>query len=236
VEGGFIMSKKFLLLVEDDRDVQIFNKHMLEEQGYTVEASLTLAGARGVMERRETAGLRIDAIILDRGMPDGSGLDLLEELRTQGSKIPVLMLTGYDADIDVITGYDSGCDDYVAKPYSFGVLSAKLKRLLEQAENVPEYIIRSNLKLNPRNQTAYINDKNLLLTKMEFNLLLLLVENEGKVMPYDCLYEKVWGQPMNNDKTTVLNTARRIINKLDGAKCAVENLYGKGYCFQREQK
>jgi DNA-binding response OmpR family regulator len=93
-----------ILLVEDSKKVQNYNKHMLEDEGFSVESALTLSDAGAYLEKRQP-----DAIILDIGMPDGNGLDFLQELR-RTSKIPVLMLTGYDKNEDIVKGFKSGCE------------------------------------------------------------------------------------------------------------------------------
>jgi len=130
------MNGKAILLVEDDKKVQGFNKRLLAGEGFVVQTAMTLADARGILEQQAT-----DAMILDIGMPDGNGLDFLRELR-QTSGIPVLMLTGYGETSDVIKGFESGCDDYLRKPYTFEELLARLKRLLYRAEQLPETVTR----------------------------------------------------------------------------------------------
>ena len=130
------MNGKTILLAEDDKKVQGFNSRLLAGEGFAVQTAMTLADAREILEQQAT-----DAMILDIGMPDGNGLDFLRELR-QTSGIPVLMLTGYGETSDVIKGFESGCDDYLRKPYTFEELLARLKRLLYRAEQLPETVTR----------------------------------------------------------------------------------------------
>jgi len=122
------MEKKLILLVEDNKKIQKFNKRMLERNNFTVGAAVTLADARAFLARQAPA-----AIILDIGMPDGNGLDFLRELR-KTSKIPVLILTGYRADLDFAMELTAGLDDLLPKPYEFEVLLGRLKRLLQNVQ------------------------------------------------------------------------------------------------------
>ena len=122
------MEKKLILLVENNKKVQKFNKRMLERDDFAVETAMTLADARSFLARQNP-----NAIILDISMPDGSGLDFLRELR-QTSKIPVLLLSGYRMDSNFNIEAACDCDGYLAKPYEFGVLLDRLKLLLKKAK------------------------------------------------------------------------------------------------------
>jgi len=203
------MNNKMILLIEDNLDVQNFNRLMLEEEGFYVETVMTLAEARSFLERRTP-----DIIILDIGMPDGSGLDFLCEFR-QSSNIPVLLLTGFGDDIDVIKGYEHGCNDYLPKPYTFGVLLARIKSLLQSAEQIPDHITRGALFLDVMSGQAFINDHDLLLSQKEFALLLLLIQNEGKIISAEYIYKKVWGQNLAGDKNAVQVAVSRLRIKLE---------------------
>ena len=115
------MKRKRILLVEDEVKVQDYNKYLLEKEGFAAETAMTLAEARTAAERQTP-----DIIVLDIGMPDGSGLDFLREFK-QTSNIPVLLLTGYNKNEDVLAGFERGCNDYLKKPYAFPELLARIK-------------------------------------------------------------------------------------------------------------
>ena len=218
---------KLILLVEDSEDVQDLNKSMLEDEGFDVDTVMTLAEARAFIERRIP-----DAIVLDIGMPDGNGLDFLREFR-EVSKIPVLLLTGFGEDTDVIKGYESGCNDYLPKPYTFGVLLARLKSLLQSAERVPEHIKRGALSLDVQSGQAFVNDKDLLLTQKEFFLLLLFIQHEELTMNAEYLYNKVWGQPMNKDTQAIKKAIYRLRSNLEGSGYTITSTRRKGYTFEK---
>jgi len=220
------MSKKLILLIEDNKKVQKYNSLLLRENGFEAAIALTIADARAFMERRTP-----DAIVLDRGMPDGSGLDFLKELR-RTSMIPVLMLTGYREEFDEIQGFDTGCDDYIKKPYTFDVLLRRLNRLLKTSQQVPETITRGGLTLKPASSEAFVNGANIGLTPKEYDLLQYFVQNEGRIMTPEQVYEAVWGQPMTGDANAVKNAVVRLRKKLTGCGYTISNNYGSGYQFE----
>ena len=221
------MNGKLIFMVEDEKKVLEFNGFLLEQQGFRVETAMTLADAWTFLGNQTP-----DAIILDRGMPDGDGVSFLQKLR-QTSKIPVLLLTGYGEGTDIMFGYDSGCDDYVTKPYDFGVLLAKLKRLLQNAERIPDMITRGLLQLDVVSMQAFLNSKDLLLTQKEFSLLLIFVQNEDEIVSMDYLYEKVWKAPMTGDKNTVQVTVSKLRKKLESTGYDITTLRRQGYVFEK---
>ncbi len=221
------MDKKRILLVEDDKKLLAVNKMLLETRGFAVETALTLAETWEALSKRTPT-----AIILDRGMPDGDGLDFLGEFR-KTSRIPVLMLTGYKEDEDMVQGYDSGCDDYLTKPFSFAVLLRKLQSLLRRAEEVPDAIVKGGLSLKLTPREASVNGVDLKLRPKEYALLQYLVQNEGRVMSGEDVYQAVWGQPMSGDSTSFRVTVSRLRNKLVGCGYTISNERENGYCFER---
>lgn len=224
------MSGKVILLVEDNKDVQNFNKRLLEGKGFNVETALTLADARMYFGKRQA-----DAIILDIGMPDGNGLDFLRELR-QTSKIPVLILTGYGESKDVVLGFNAGCDDYLAKPYTFDVLLVRLKHLLKSAGQFTERISYGMLTMDILSGRAFMEGTDLLLKPKEFALLHLFAQNENKTLSNEYLYGEVWKQPLMDDKRSLQKHISELRNKLKDRNCGytITAVYGKGYRYERD--
>ena len=220
------MKGKIVLLVEDNKDVQIFNEDLLEQQGFTVKTALTLAQARESIENSHP-----DIIVLDRGMPDGEGLDFLKELRARGDKTPVLLLTGFGKDFEIEQGFDAGCNDYLPKPYTFGVLHKRLLRLLKSAEEVPQNITKGRLTLKLTSMTAQIDGVDLLLAGKEFPLLLFLAQNEGRVISAQELYDKTFEQSMVDSKHAIRTAISRLRKKIEPSGCTIHSVYGKGYMF-----
>jgi len=222
------MNGKTILLVEDDKKVQGFNKRLLAGEGFAVQTAMTLADARGILKQQA-----IDAMILDIGMPDGNGLDFLRELR-RTSRIPVLMLTGYGETSDVIKGFESGCDDYLRKPYTFEELLARIKRLLYRVELVPETVTRGRLTLKPAPMIALLDSEDILLTQKEFSLLILFAQNENKTMNAAYIYEKVWGREMLGDDRALQQRISSLREKIEESGYIIATVRGEGYRFERK--
>lgn len=222
------MNEKLILLVEDDEKLNDFNKQLLQGQGFTVKTAATLSEARGVVKEQPP-----NAIILDIGMPDGDGRDFLRELR-QALNIPVLLLTGYKKDADILSGYDSGCDDYVIKPYTFAVLLAKLKRLLQSAEQMPETVTKERLTLKITPMIALVDGEDILLSQKEFALLQFFIQHENRCLTPEHIYEQVWGQPAAGDTKQVKYQVYNLRRKLTGSGFTVASTRNEGYCFERE--
>jgi DNA-binding response OmpR family regulator len=221
---------KLILLVEDNSQIISANKRMLERAGYKALSALTLSSARVLMEER-----RPDLIILDILMPDGNGLDFVYELREgDNSGIPVLMLTGLTAKQDVVRGLKAGGDDYLTKPYDFPELLARVEALLRRAERVPQTVEKGRLSLDVAACIASLDGTDLLLTKKEFALLLLFVQNEERFMSGDSLYEKVWRRPMGDDNEAVKSSIKRLRAKISGSGFCIAWSRGEGYCFEKE--
>jgi len=221
------MKGKLILLIEDNKKVQNYNKRMLAEEGFAVESALTLAEAKAFLAQRTP-----DIIVLDVGMPDGNGIDFLREFR-QTSKIPVLMLTGYGENKDIVLGFNTGCDDYLIKPYTFDILLVRLNRLLKSTEQVPDVVIRGLLTLKFTPMTAYLNGKDLILSQKEFTLLLFFIQNENRVMSAEYLYENVWGASMAGDDNVIKVTLSKLRKKISGSGYTIVAEYGEGYRFER---
>ena len=219
---------KRILLVEDNEQIMRGNERMLTRRGYEVISALTLSEARSAIEAQMP-----DLFVLDIMLPDGSGLDFMAELRRH-SQVPVLLLTGLTTTDDIVRGLSQGGDDYLAKPYDFGVLLARVEALLRRAENVPEKLVRGRLCLDVTADVATLDGANLLLSQKEFALLLIFVQNEKRFISAEYLYEKVWKQPMSGNSNTLKTMINRLREKIKSCGYRIEWSRGEGYCFEGE--
>ena len=221
---------KFVLLVEDNEKILYGNKRMLEWSGYSIDTALTLAQAR-----QKLAARRPDCIVLDIMLPDGSGLDFMKELRQSANAgIPVLLLTGLNAQADILRGLKDGGDDYLTKPYDMPILLARLEALLRRSERVPERVGMERFTLDVSAGVATLDGVDLLLTQKEFALLLIFVQHPSRYIDGKYLYEKVWGQPMANDTNALKSTIKRLRDKTKDSGWRITWSRGEGYCFERE--
>jgi DNA-binding response OmpR family regulator len=221
---------KLILLVEDNEKIMRGNQRLFGLAGYETIAALTLDETRKVMGRYKP-----DAIVLDIMLPDGSGLQFMEELRMgEQAGIPILLVTGLTAPEDIIHGLALGGDDYLTKPYDFPILLARVEALLRRAQRVPEVITRDRLSLNIASGVAMLGETDLLLNKKEFALLLIFFQNPERYIDGAYLYEKVWNAPMTGNAKALKSTLTRLRIKLVGSGWAIASSRGEGYCLERE--
>ena len=218
----------YLLLVEDEPSVQANNKKILNRRGYALRQAFTLAEARAHI-REELPR----AVVLDIQLPDGSGLELLHELR-QTSNIPVLMLTAMGTPQDIIRGLEGGGDDYLTKPYELAVFLMRVEALLRRASIVPEVLGIGPLKLDPASVKAFINGEDMALSQKEYSLLQQFVQNTEKILSAEYLYKKVWGQEMLDDDNALKVAISKLRAKLADSGYTITVSRGKGYYFERE--
>jgi DNA-binding response OmpR family regulator len=168
-------------------------------------------------------------------LPDGSGLDFLEELR-RNTDIPVLLLSALAEPGDTVKGLRAGGDDYLAKPYDNAELLARIESLLRRTSRPPKPLAKGRLTLNMISGMAFVDGRDLLLSHKEFAVLLLLAQNEGKTVSTEYLYKEAWGLPMS-DNRTLLKHISDLRKKLEGETTAFEivNVRGEGYCFKQNK-
>lgn len=202
-----------LLLAEDDAQLGQTLAKGLREHAYAVD--LVTDGAAAVYQ---AAVNEYDLIVLDVMMPRKDGFTVCRELRERGNRTPVLMLTARDTVADRIAGLDSGGDDYLAKPFAFDELLARLRALARRGhELLPSEIVVADLSVDTRAQTATRNGRLLPLTTKEYALLEFLARNAGRVLGREAICAHVWDDnhdPFSNAIEVYINRLRR---KVDGA-------------------
>ena len=182
---------KKILLVDDDDDL----RDALSEQLLLTEDFDVFEAGNGADAKTRAAEALYDLVILDVGLPDIDGRDLCRDLRTQGVKSPILMLTGHDSDADTIMGLDAGANDYVPKPFKFPVLLARIRAQLRQHEQSEEAIFQLGPYTFKPSAKLLIteDDKKIRLTEKETNILKFLYRAAAGVVPRDTLLHEVWG-------------------------------------------
>jgi DNA-binding response OmpR family regulator len=223
-----------VLLVEDDLLVRGFLADNLIADGFAVTGADTLREALRLLELEAP-----DVAIVDVGLPDGSGLELVARVRAAGGaasrvdpSLPVLVLSGRGAEIDRIRGFDRGADDYVVKPFSYPELRRRLEALLRRSrERVPAGVLRvGELEIDPVSRDVRVAGRHATLSQKEFALLLALAAQPLKVFTKEELLRDVWGYRSMGRTRTLDSHACRLRNKLGGAGGRyVVNVWGVGY-------
>jgi two-component system, OmpR family, response regulator MprA len=179
-----------VLVVDDERAVRESLRRALELEGYDVELA---ADGREALDRLQ-AGPDPDAVILDVLMPEVDGLEVCEELRRGGSRLPVLMLTARAEVENRVAGLDAGADDYLTKPFALDELLARLRALLRRTSNGSGETLRfADLELDPRTREVHRAGDPIELTRTEFSLLELFLLNPRQVLTRSLIFERVWG-------------------------------------------
>lgn len=179
-----------ILLVEDEHRIAQAIKEGLQEEGYAVDVEHD--GEAGYRAAGSDTG-EYDVIILDVMMPKLNGFEVAAKLRHNGDHTPILMLTAKDHERDVIKGLDTGADDYLAKPFSFDVLLARVRALLRRPHySLGEVLQVGDLILDPVNKHAKRGQSNIRLTSKEFAILEYLMRNSGRIISKDNIISHVW--------------------------------------------
>jgi two-component system OmpR family response regulator len=217
-----------LLLVEDDATIRELVRHLLQIEGFTVDSASSCADAR------EKIGVgEYDAFILDVLLPDGTGYDLLSEMRKSGILLPVLMLTSLDASEDVIQGLDAGADDYLTKPFQPGVLAARVRALVRRgvSKAPPSQINIGDVEVDRLSRLVTVAGRKVRLTPKEYMFLEHLALNPGRVVSRMELLERVWGLTFDPGSNVVDAHLARLRGKLQkaGAGDLIVTIRGGGF-------
>ena len=230
-----------LLLLEDDPAIARTVAYALERDGLTVTHSLLVHDARQQLQRT-----RFDLLVLDVGLPDGSGLDLLRDVRhaPPTAALPVLMLSAHGEEIDRVLGLELGADDYLTKPFSPRELAARVKALLRRAGHgngngnshpaAPATSAAAPFHDDEAGQRISLRGQALPLTRREYRLLSHLLRGAGRIHSRDALLAAAWGDDSESTDRTVdthIKTLRAKLREVDPAREYISTHRGMGYCL-----
>jgi DNA-binding response OmpR family regulator len=216
-----------LLVVEDDPRMGRLLKRLLEEDRHVVDLATTAGDGLALAEANG-----IDAVILDIGLPDGSGLDVARQLRRRGSAVAILMLTARDTVGDRVVGLDAGADDYLVKPFAYEELAARLRALDRRRTPAlrPESVLASGpIALDETARKVTVAGRRVDLSRREFSLLEALLRHAGQVLTRDQLLDHAWPYGVAVTPNAVDAYVHLLRAKLDRAADWVETVRGVGY-------
>lgn len=218
------MSK--ILVVEDEAGISSFIAQGLAEEG--MEAVVAATGSAAVEQVLES---EFDLVILDIGLPDMDGFEVLKQIRGQGASMPVIILTARSSVEDTVAGLEGGADDYMPKPFRFEELVARIKLRIKQSgggSDKPSHIIQvGNLELDTRRRQAVVDSKPVELSSREFTMLRAFMEHPDQVLSRSQLLEMVWGYEFDPG-SNVIDVYVRYLRRKIGAKRIV-TVRGMGY-------
>jgi len=220
---------KKILIVEDEEDILDLIAFHVGKEGYRV---LTAKDGERALEIAFKEAP--DLVVLDIMLPGISGVEVLKRLKfhSQTQRVPILMLTAKGEEVDRILGFELGAEDYVTKPFSVRELLLRIRAILSRLSPAgqPGVVMRCDgIQLDPDRYQVRVNDEVLKLTNTEFNLLVYLLENRGRVVTRDQLLDKVWGYSYGGMTRTIDTHVQRLREKLGSEGACIQTVRGVGY-------
>lgn len=223
-----------IFLLEDDEAIGIGLKYSLENEGYTVTIATSVKSAFEIINKEKFA-----LYILDLTLPDGSGYDVCKKIKSIGD-FPVIFLTAYDDEVNVVMGLELGADDYISKPFRVKELIARIKSVLRRYNRESKGIINiGNVLINTNKATVFKNGQEVILTAMEYKLFLILLNNRGNILSRNKLLEYIWdveGDFVNDNTLTVY--IKRLRDKIEddpSAPMIIKTIRGLGYVIENDK-
>lgn len=232
--------KDKILIIEDDADIRDGVRMLLTNEKYEVEEAED--GYEGLEKLTDDVRL----VILDIMMPGISGLKVCEEIRKQ-SVVPILFLTAKVKESDKLIGLMAGGDDYLTKPFSYAELLGRIKALIRRytdynaqpnqtVSDGDEYIELGDFKIHKSYNEVFVNDKAVEMSDIEYQMLLLMINNKGKIFSAQNLYESIWCEPYfyscNNTVMVHIRKLRVLIEPNPQEPIYIKTVWGKGYRFE----
>ena len=220
-----------ILIIEDDFSLRLAINDYLKLEGHICEVAQNLS-----LARNKTEDNRYDCIILDIGLPDGSGLDIIKDLKNNKVSDGILILSARNSLEDKLFGLKIGADDYLTKPFHFAELSARLNSIYRRnsLKGLNE-ISFNEIKANTIDKQAYVNDKQLNLTKKEYDLLVFFMTNKNRMITKESIVEHLWGDDviLTDSFDFVYTHVKNLRKKITAAngKNYIKCIYGFGYKF-----
>lgn len=221
-----------ILLIEDEPELRKEIKAFLYNEGYVVESATDFTTAI-----EKTAAYEYDCVLVDITLPEGSGLDVIHQLKEQSSKAGIIIISAKNSIDDKITGLDLGADDYLAKPFNLSELNARIKAIIRRKQFAGNRsIVLNEITLLPEERKVSVNRKEVVLTGKEYDLLLYFVSNKNRVISKNAIAEHLWGdsadQMDNHDfiYTHIKNLRKKLMEQ--GCADYLQTVYGIGYNFK----
>ena len=224
-----------IFLLEDDEAIGIGLKYSLENEGYAITLTRSFAEAESIIEKQT-----FSLYILDINLPDGSGYDICRKVKEKGD-FPVIFLTAYDDEVNVVMGLDIGADDYITKPFRVRELVARIKSVMRRCgkDKAEPTVKLGNVSVNLNEARVTKDNEDVILTAMEYRLLLTFINNRGKVLSRNKLLEEIWdvdGDFVNDNTLTVyIKRLRDKIERDPASPTIIKTVRGLGYVIESDR-
>lgn len=222
-----------LLLVEDELDLQESIVEYLQSESFSIETASTYP-----VGEDKISIYNYDCLIIDISLPGGSGLDLIRLLKEKDTEAGVIIISAKNSLDDKLTGLDIGADDYLTKPFHLSELNARIKSIIRRRNfKGGNFLDFNEVKVSFDSRKVFVNDKEVVLTRKEYDLLLYFITNKSKVLDKEAIAEHLWGDNMSLAAdsfdfiyTHIKNLRKKLIDA--GCKDYIHTVYGIGYQFE----
>jgi len=221
--------KKTILVVEDEKTINdVLSEYLLHSGYITIQA---FDGLEGLMKFNKDVSL----IILDIMIPKLNGFEVLKEIRKK-SDIPALILSSLGDEENILKGYDLGVDEYISKPFSPKIIVKKVDAIFHRYHQTnPKIIQKGTLQILTESRDVFVQDVKINLTKKEYDILLLMAENEKSVFSRDALLNRIWGYDYYGADRVVDSCVKRLRKKMLSTNTYIKTVFGVGYKFEVDQ-
>ena len=217
--------------VEDDQNIREIESFALKNSGYTI---MDFECAKDFYH--QLAEKVPDCILLDIMLPDEDGLEILKKIRSipDTRKVPIMMITAKTTELDKVKGLDLGADDYITKPFGIMELISRVKALLRRSMNMEDekFLSAGDIFLDGEKHMVYVKDEPVDLTFKEYELLKLLIQNQGIVMSRDVIMERIWGIDFEGESRTLDVHIKTLRQKLKNAGTLIKTVRNVGYMIE----
>ena len=220
-----------IYIVEDDQNIREIESFALKNSGYTI---MDFECAKDFYH--QLAEKVPDCILLDIMLPDEDGLEILKKIRSipDTRKVPIMMITAKTTELDKVKGLDLGADDYITKPFGIMELISRVKALLRRSMNMEDekFLSAGDIFLDGEKHMVYVKDEPVDLTFKEYELLKLLIQNQGIVMSRDVIMERIWGIDFEGESRTLDVHIKTLRQKLKNTGTLIKTVRNLGYMIE----
>jgi DNA-binding response OmpR family regulator len=220
-----------ILIVEDEKDLADSIKSFLIQEGFLCDFALEFSEADLLINLYQ-----YDCVVVDITLPDGSGLDIIKNMKEIDSKAGIVIISAKNSLDDKLKGLNIGADDYLTKPFHLAELNARIKAVIRRRQFEGEQeIVLNEIRINPEERRVYVNDQLVDLTKKEFDLLLYMLSNKSQVLTKETIAEHLWGSNIDlvDSFEFIYSHVKNLRKKLEQHGCTnyIQTVYGIGYRF-----
>jgi DNA-binding response OmpR family regulator len=218
--------KETIIVVEDELDLLELLEYHLTKEGYDVEGFLEPSRVEEMLKSEN-----VDLLIMDRNLPKTEGAQFVKQIRQKGFTVPVIFLTAKTEDIHKVEGFEVGADDYITKPFNIAEFILRVKAVLKRTSSKKDTLQYKDIVISIDSQQVFVGQKEVSLTKLEFNLLCELIKNKNIVLSREALLSSVWKDEEIYQDRTVDVAVKRLKEKIDPDKTKnyISSVRGVGY-------